>query len=250
MAEKKFEKDNQDILAGLEGSDEPKQAKKTSTTAGESISLTETDTTEDKTVYMDVTVEEKEEKPQTKQPELKEEGFEIEELSDQEVLEVKMENPKEDKEKTFIIETTEILQPILKDEEGNFIPPKPFNEAKQDSKVGYKTKVKITYKDSNYVSYIPNIKWFPGIDQNSGKKVLRPWFGIKGLDETKIKSKFTPEITKLYHKFCMAKGIEPGKLSQNDFIRKLVGEKVKLDQYAEEYNGKMAYRIDIAEFVE
>jgi hypothetical protein len=249
MSEKKFEKDNQDILAGLEGSDEPKQAKKTSTTAGESISLTQTDTTEDKTVSMDVTVDEEQKETQEKaQPELKDEGFEIEELSDQEVLEVQIEE--KDKDKVFEIESTEILKPIMKDENGNFIAPKPFNKEKQDSKVGYKTKVKITYKDSSYVSYIPNIKWFPGIDQNSGKKVLRPWFGIKGLDETKIKSKFTPEITKLYYRYCMTKGIELGKLTQSDFIRKLVGEKVKLDQYAEEYDGKMTYRIDIGEFVE
>lgn len=245
---KKFETPNEDVFAKVESTEKPiTVSKKTieTTENPNTISFDEMETTEEKNITRDTTV--KAEEP-TK-PEMTEEGidYEVGSLSDEDILEVKLKE--EDKDKVFEIESVELLAPILKDVEGNFIPPKPFNPLKPDSKVGYKTKLMLKIKDTNYVCYIPNVKWFPGVDRNTGKKVLNPWFGIKDLNEENIKSKFTPEITKLYYKLCKFLNIEPGKMNQQVFVDTLPGMKFKPEQYAEEYNGKMTYRIDIKEFV-
>jgi len=77
---------------------------------------------------------------------------------------------------------------------------------------------------------------------------LKPWFLIKVTKEA-LASRFTAEISKLYYKYCEFTKQEVGKLRAQDFINGLVGKKVKLSQYKELYDGKMAYRIDIANFV-
>jgi len=240
----KFEKNNEDILANLEGTQTPQKNETSSTQLENSYTITlDESSTEDKKQQPET---QPETQPENKENELEEEGFEIGELSDKKPLEIELKE--EDKGKVFEIEDVEKLPPKTKDEEGKFISPKAFSD-KPDSKVGYKSKLKITFKDSDYVSYVPNIKWYPGVTKD-GRKILNPWFPIKGLTEEKVKSKYTPEISKLYYKFCNFKGIEPGKITQQEFIEHLKGEKGKLGQYSEEFNGKMSHRIDIEEFVE
>jgi len=154
----------------------------------------------------------------------------------------------EDEDKVFVIETAKLLEPITRDEEGNFIEPKPFNKDKVDSKKGYQTKVKITYKDSDYVSLIPNVKWYPGLNKETGKKILTPWF-VTGIEEKKLSDNFTPEISKVHYKFCIANGYEPKKISKEQFLKELVGKKVRLESWETDYEGQTRYRVDIKEFV-
>ena len=161
----------------------------------------------------------------------------------------------EDVGKVFVIESVEILKPQTKDAEGNRILPERFNKEKDDSKEGYKTKLKISYKDTDYVSFMPNIKWF-GNKGNDGKIRYVPWFATKARKsvEAELKNTFTCEVTKIYLRFCVFKGIEPGKLSQSEFAdketSKLIGQKVKLVNTEFDYNDRITTRIDIVEFVE
>lgn len=104
---------------------------------------------------------------------LNSDGFDYEveaELSDTEAEDIKIKT--EDLENDFIIESAEILTPQLKDADGNFIAPEPFNKEKPDSKKGYKTKLKLKFKDTSYASFVPNIKWFINIQKDGSKKLM------------------------------------------------------------------------------
>lgn len=170
------------------------------------------------------------------------------ELSDKKAADLKLKE--EDKDKIFEIESVEILKPNLRDSEGNYIPPQKFNKEKKDSSKGYKTKLKITYKDTEYVSYLPNVKWFQNT-MSDGSKKLSPWFATKhsvGFEED-LKNNFICEITKLYFRYCKFVDKKVGKISQKEFVEGLEGTKVKLINSRHDYDGKTTYRIDIAEFV-
>ena len=175
--------------------------------------------------------------------------FEFNEFSDNVKKEVILKE--EDVKKVFTISKVEKGLPRLKDEMGNFIAPKPFNDKKPDSKVGYETKLKIEFEDSNYIALVPNIKWYPGIRKtDSGdKKVLNPWFRTN-ITADDLDDKFVSEISKLYYRFCVYKGVKPGMLSISDFITGLVGCKVELSQYKVKYQGEVRYRIDISKFIQ
>lgn len=167
------------------------------------------------------------------------------ELSDKEVKEVIMLS--EDKEKVFTIESAEIIKPKLYDDEGKPVEPKPFSEENKEKK-GFVTKLRVVYKDNNYVSLIPNVKWYLRINED-GTQTYSPWFRTKGLDADALKSKFCPVISKLYHKYCLAFEHEVGKFPQASFVKGLVGKKVKLEQWSDDFKNKKVYRIDIKEFV-
>ena len=154
----------------------------------------------------------------------------------------------EDKTKVFEIESAEILKPRLVDVDGKLIEPKVFNE-KDPTKKGYTTKLSITYKDSNYLSLLPNIKWYIGVNANTGKKVLNPWFNTT-VTKDDLTSQYTSEISKLYFKYCEKFGHVVGKLTQNDFVAGLKGKQVKLKQWSTKWEGTTRYRLDISEFVE
>ena len=173
--------------------------------------------------------------------------FEFGGLSDKEKKEVILKD--EDKDRVFTIEKVELGLPMTRDLEGNLIPPKPFSDQGDQTKKGYKSKLKITYADSNYISMIPSVKWYLGrVNPQTGKQTLNPWFNFNiGADD--LADTFTAEISKLYYKFCIKFGYEPGKLTQQQFIKELEGKKVKLKQYTTKYNKETAYRLDISEFV-
>ena len=170
------------------------------------------------------------------------------EISDDIVEELVVELAEEDVGKVFTIESVEILEPKTIDDDGNVIPPQPFNK-KPDSKIGYQSKLKITYKDSKYVSLLPNIKWYKRVDKQTQEERYVPWFNINNLDDNSLNDQFTAQTSKLYYKFCVKFGMTPGKVPRLTFIKELVGKNVKLSQYKTKYEGSMRYRIDIEEFV-
>ncbi len=145
----------------------------------------------------------------------------------------------------FEIEKVVIGEPRLKDAEGNFIPPTPFNPTKPEQK-GYKVKLHIFYKDSDYVSYLPSCRWYAGVDKNTGKKTLKAWIDTR-IDEKNAKSDKKSVVSKLYFKYC--RNFETPELGAEDFIAGLVGKKVKLVQWTDEYLGKERFRVDIDEFL-
>lgn len=184
-----------------------------------------------------------------------EEDIELGELSGNTKKDVviKQEDLTVEGEEKFLIAEIESAtpgKPLLKDVDGNPIPPKQFNE-NDPSKKGYETKLKIEFKDNNYISLIPNIKWYISSREKDGKKVkvLNPWFRTNGLKEEDLEDKFVSEVSKLYIKYCKFTGEEIGKVSQQDFLNGLVGKKVKLVQWSQKYKGDDVYRIDIANFV-
>lgn len=180
-----------------------------------------------------------------KEPEMVEPDFEFGQLSNSEKKDLILREG--DEKNTFEIENAEIIKPRLVDDEGQKIEPKPFNENNPDKK-GFTTKVRITYKDSSYMSLIPNVKWYQGVNPQTKKKVLNPWFNINVV-ESALNDQYTSEISKLYYKFCIKNGYTPGKLTQKQFIEKLPGSKVKLKQWSMKYKGETRYRIDVEKFV-
>jgi hypothetical protein len=172
----------------------------------------------------------------------------------------------EDINKEFVIESAEIMKPVTRDVDGNFIEPKAFND-KQPDKKGYVSKVRITYKGTNYLSVIPNVKWYIARGDKPGTKKLNPWFLTKVTSE-KLDDNFTSEIGKMHYKFCKAYGYQveltddekkdatlveknskKPELSGGQFIKELVGKKVKLSQWKTFYEGGKRFRIDIKEFL-
>ncbi|MCK4260174.1 MAG: hypothetical protein KAX49_14445 [Halanaerobiales bacterium] len=172
----------------------------------------------------------------------KEDDFIIGELQETEIklFILSDEDDNEDNKKEFVIESVELMKPITKNVDGVIEP------LKSNGKKYYQTKLKILYKDTDYASYIPNIKWYLGLDKE-GKKTLTPWFRLKCVEED-LKDNFTPEITKMYYRFCNKFDIEVGKLTRNEFVDQLVGKKVILKNTSGKYNGKTWNRIDIKSF--
>jgi len=93
---------------------------------------------------------------------------------------------------------------------------------------------------------VPNVKWY--VDIRDGKKTLNPWFR-KQVEADELDNQFTPEITKIYYKYCKAFGHVLGKLSSKEFVEGLVGKKVFLKTKSDKYEGKRWTRIDVVDFV-
>lgn len=147
----------------------------------------------------------------------------------------------EDVGQVFEIESVELLKPITRNVDG------PVEPLESNGNKFYQTKLKITYKGNSYASYVPNIKWYLGL--KDGKKTLDPWFRLK-MEEEDLTDNFTPEITKVYFRFCKKFGFELGKLNRKDFVAQLTGKKVKLINTSGKYQGNKWNRIDVAEFIE
>lgn len=151
----------------------------------------------------------------------------------------------EDKDKVFEIESAEIQKPFTKDSDGVPIEPK----VTSNNRKYYQSKLKIKYKDSDYVSFVPNVKWFLNVDDDNNVR-LTPWFN-RTIKEDELEDNFMPTISKLYYRYCEFTNQEPGKVQNKEFIDGLVGKKVKLEQYKSKnpITNKMGHRIDIKEFV-
>ncbi len=169
-----------------------------------------------------------------------EEDFVIGDLSDEDSYDIKL--SESDEGKVFEIERVENRPPKTKDEKGTIAP-----IVSKNGKSYYQGKMRVYYVGTTYVSIVPNVKWYVSLNSDSGKKQLNPWF-LQAIDESKLTDNFTPEISKVYFKFCQKFGHEVGKLSQAQFVTELVGKKVKLTTTSGEYNGKPWSRIDLQEF--
>ena len=171
--------------------------------------------------------------------------YEMEELSDSEKFDIKLseeDEAVEDKEtkklvcKEFEIEHIELGKPMTEN----------APEVSETGKQFFKTKLKVKYKDTNYMSLLPNIKWY--VNDRGGKKVLNPWFGTSGLTEKSLDDPFIAEVSKLYYRYCIKAGAEVGKITAKEFVEALVGMKVKLKTTTGKYKGKNWSRIDIHSF--
>lgn len=155
----------------------------------------------------------------------------------------------EDKDKVFTIQTVERKVPILKDQNGLPIDAKPLSP-NDPSRVGYTTKLVLTFKDSNYAAIVPSIKWYQTIVESEGKrkKILKPWFNTnvteKDLDNTQIAG-----VSKLFYRYCKANNLDTKKVTQQQFIEGLVGKKVKLKTEKGTYKNKDWAKIVVTEFV-
>jgi hypothetical protein len=128
----------------------------------------------------------------------------------------------------YKIEDVEWAKPYLKEADGTPIPPTKFNPTNPKSKEGYKTKAKITYKDSNYVSNLPSIKWFKNVQD--GKTFYNPSFRTD-LTKKSLNDNFVAEIEKLYVRYCQKIGVRIGSVSKKQFQDDLKNYEVRLSQY-------------------
>ena len=172
-------------------------------------------------------------------------NVEIAELSDSENKQVIL--AEEDEGAVFEIENAEIQKPKLEGVNGP-IPPEPFNPNKPEQK-GYTSKMHITYKGNNYISILGKIRWYVSVKE--GKTVITPWFNTRGLDENCLEDQFCSPVSRLYYLACVFKNVEPGKMTQKEFIDFLnAGRKVKVKQFKTKFEGEWRYRVDIVEIVE
>jgi hypothetical protein len=155
----------------------------------------------------------------------------------------------EDKDKVFTIETVDRKTPILKDQNGLPIEAKPLSP-NDPTRVGYTTKLVLTFKGTNYAAIVPSIKWYQTIVESDGKKkkILNPWFNTnvteKDLDNTQIAG-----VSKLFYRYCKANNLDIKKVTQQQFISGLVGQKVKLKTEKGTYKNKDWAKIVVTEFV-
>lgn len=168
-------------------------------------------------------------------------AFEFGDAAEEEHLRIQLDEA--DKANVFEIASVEFLKPRLQDENGSFIPPSPFNPEKPDQ-IGYKAKVKVRYVGTDYVSYLPGLRWYPKVD--NGKNVLSPWI-VTELTADDLKNPMASTIGKVFYRYSQF--VKNDKLTTKAFKEGLVGKKVKLEQYSSKYKGRMGYRIDIVEFV-
>jgi len=151
-----------------------------------------------------------------------------------------------------VVTITEVIvpPPIMKDATGKFIPAKPFNPKNPDA-IGYKVKMQLKYSGvgEKYISILSNVRWYAGVDKNTGKRVLSPWIDTRISKET-CRSDKKSTVSKLYYKYCMFKNLEPGKVLAKEFREGLVGMKVQLEQWSDVYEGNNVFRVDIHSFVE
>jgi hypothetical protein len=157
-------------------------------------------------------------------------------------------------EKVYEISIAEPGKPRTMDANGKKIEP---SLSKDEKKKFYTTKLNITFDHSTYKSVLPTIKWYVNIKKEAvnenGKDViketmeLKPWFNTTYNEN--VDEKFVSKITNLYFKLCRFLGKAPGDLTAQQFLKSLIGKKVRLMMEKGIYDGKPWTRIDIAEFV-
>jgi hypothetical protein len=190
----------------------------------------------------EIEVEETESKP------MEEPEVEIGDFSDQVKLDVEL--LPEDKDKVFTIETAERKEPILKDVNGQLIKAEPLSP-NDPTRLGYTTKLVLTFKDTNYAAIVPSIKWYQTIVDLPGgkqKKILKPWFNVN-ITKEQLDNPQVSQISKLFYRYCEAKGLDMKKVTQKQFIDGLVGQKVKLKTVKGNYKGKDWAKLEVTEFV-
>jgi hypothetical protein len=179
--------------------------------------------------------------------------YSIAELSDEIKKEIRLRD--EDKttkderiisNKPFVVAAVDMQEDVIRRGINKKEPMKAFNPKKPDQ-IGYVSKLRITYEDTSYVSLIPSVRWYPE-KNDKGKLVLNRWFNLM-VSAKDINNPMVSTISKLYYKYCLSIGKEPGKVSIKEFIHGLVGKKVILEQWMGEYEGKPVFRLDIHTFV-
>lgn len=183
----------------------------------EALDIDDADSNDDATVMQQV-------KQPVKKALVNTDEIEIGGLSSVEKLEIMLKP--EDKDKVFTIKTAEITNPKYKDAEGNKIP---MIVPEQGGQPHYKSKFKLTFVNSNYGAYVPNIKWY--LNDVHGKKVLQPWFAIDKLSEEDLENPLVSQVSKMYYKYCVKNKIEVGKLTREKFRESLIGMQVTLKQF-------------------
>ncbi len=173
-------------------------------------------------------------------------------LAEEQSTEVKLkdedkttENNKIISNRTFTIKEVSIREDLIQRNIKDNVPMEVFNDEKPDE-LGYTTKLRILYEDTDYASYIPTIKWYYNDKQGS----LDPWIYRGELKEHQFEDRMISTITKLYNRYCKFIGVEVGKVTTKDFVEGLVGKKVVLEQNMSEYKGKTGFRLDIYAFKE
>ena len=154
----------------------------------------------------------------------------------------------EDKDRVFEIDTVEAKKPVLINADGNPVQPKVSqNDA---TKSYYESKLVLTYKDSNYASIIPSIKWFKQTKEENGKTKVyyNPWFNTNMVEE-QLDDKLVADITKLFFRYCKIKGLDKKKVTQKAFLEGLKGMKVKLETAKGKYKGNDWAKLVVKEFV-
>jgi len=180
--------------------------------------------------------------------------FSVGDLSDEQRMEAKLrdeDKATEDNEiisnRPFIIESVDMQEDAIRRLIARGEEMQPFNPQKPEQ-IGYQTRLRIKYENSNYVSLIPSIRWYPSVN-NEGKKVLQPWFNVV-IKENDLDNSMVSTISKLYFRYCEHVGKEVGKVTQKDFVTGLVGKKVILKQWMTTFQGKPAFRLDVHKFVD
>jgi len=120
-------------------------------------------------------------------------------------------------------------------------------EKSRDGKTQWvQTRLEITYEgDRNYKTSLPNLKWF---EARYTPKLYTPSFK-KVSTEKEYQNKFTSMVSKLYYKFCVQFSREPGSFVIEEFFEGLIGKKVQLVEYQDEFDGKTFRRLDVWKFV-
>lgn len=163
-------------------------------------------------------------------------------------IRAEVELKEEDAEKIFVIEDVELKQPYLKDENGKFKQPEPFNDKKPEDGSGYVSKVHIKFTGVDYLSKLGKIRWYPKF-VNDKMTEINPWMQREGLKEGCVGDPFVSPISQVYYLYCKKIGVEVGKVGLKDFLDALKGLKVKLKTTTGSYNGGWT-RLDIKEIVE
>jgi len=175
------------------------------------------------------------------------EEIEFGEFSDQVKYDVEI--LEADKGKVFEIETVEMKKPIMIDANGQ--PKKPIILSPNDpTKVGYTTKLVLTFKGTNYAAIVPSIKWYKSSQtiDNKIKTYYNPWFN-QNIKEAQLNDGLVSELSKLFFRYCKTHAIDMKKITQKQFIDGLVGQKVKLETKKGNYKSKDWSKITVTEFV-
>ena len=154
-----------------------------------------------------------------------------------------------DKGKVFEIETVEMKTPIMTDANGQPIKAQALSP-NDPTKVGYTTKLVLTFKGTNYAAIVPSIKWYKSTQtiDNKLKTFYNPWFNTN-IKEEQLNDNLVSEISKLFFRYCKTQQLDMKKVTQKQFVDGLKGQKVKLETKKGKYKGKDWSKITVIEFV-
>lgn len=121
-----------------------------------------------------------------------------------------------------------------------------FNKSRDGNTQWVQTRLEIFYEgDSNYKTSLPNLKYF---EDRYVPKLYTPSFK-KITTEKEYNNQFTSMVSKLYYKYCIQFSKELGNFGIEDFFEGLIGKKVQLVEFEDEWDGKTFRRLDIFKFV-